>query len=100
MSTRKNVLANKKEKTSAWVHVFFILFGIVCIIPFVIIISASLSSETDLAMYGFSVLPKKVDFTAYKYLFKNPEMIINSYIVTILSTVYVDGGILPGKKYI
>ncbi len=87
MSTRKNVLANKKEKTSVWVHLFFILFGIVCIIPFVIIISASLSSETDLAMYGFSVLPKKVDFTAYRYLFKNPEMIVNSYIVTILITV-------------
>ena len=87
MSTRKNVLAKKKEKTSLWVHFFFILFGVVCIVPFIVIISASISSETDLAMYGFSVLPKKVDFTAYRYLFKNPEMIINSYIVTILITV-------------
>lgn len=52
-----------------------------------IVISASLSGETDLAMNGFSVFPRKVDFTAYAYLFKNPKIIINSYLVTIFITV-------------
>lgn len=59
MSTRK-CISKKKEKTSLWVHFFFILFGVVCIVPFIVIISASISSETDLAMYGFSVLPKRL----------------------------------------
>lgn len=48
MSTRKNVLAKKKEKTSLWVHFFFILFGVVCIVPFIVIISASISSITNI----------------------------------------------------
>lgn len=87
MKTKQHSIAAKKEKTSVWVHLFFVLIAVICIIPFVIVISASFSSETDLAMYGFSVLPKKVDFTAYKYLFRNPETILNSYIVTILITV-------------
>ena len=64
---------NPKEKTSIWVHLFFILFGLICIIPFMIVVSASFSGETDLAVNGFSVLPGKWDFTAYAYLFKNPK---------------------------
>lgn len=77
----------QKEKTNIFVHIFFIIFGALCIIPFMIIISASLSGETDLAINGFSVLPRKVDFTAYAYLFKNPKIILNSYVVTIIITV-------------
>ncbi|WP_394923971.1 carbohydrate ABC transporter permease [uncultured Robinsoniella sp.] len=83
----EHTINKKKEKTSIWVHLFFIIFAFLCIIPFLIIISASLSGETDLAVNGFSVLPRKIDFTAYAYLFKNPEIIINSYVVTILITV-------------
>lgn len=76
-----------KEKTSIWVHCFFVLFGFICIIPFMIIVSASLSGEADLAINGFSVLPRKVDFTSYAYLFKNPRIIVNAYAVTIFITV-------------
>lgn len=83
----EHTINKKKEKTSIWVHLFFIIFAFLCIVPFLIIISASLSGETDLAVNGFSVLPRKIDFTAYAYLFKNPEIIINSYVVTILITV-------------
>lgn len=80
------IIKKKKDATSIWVHIFFILFGALCIVPFMIIISASLSGETDLAMNGFSVLPRKLDFTAYAYLFKNPKIILNSYLVTIVIT--------------
>lgn len=51
------------------------------------VISASLTSSTDLSFNGFSVLPKKIDTSAYVYLFENPKQIINSYIVTIFITV-------------
>ncbi len=77
---------NPKEKTSIWVHLFFILFGLICIIPFMIVVSASFSGETDLAVNGFSVFPGKWDFTAYAYLFKNPKTIVNAYVVTIIIT--------------
>lgn len=87
MATIKPSDTKKKEKTSIVVHLFFILFGIICIVPFMIIISASFSSETDLAINGFSVLPKVVDFSAYAYLFENPGTIVNAYMVTILITI-------------
>lgn len=83
---KRNKVMNK-EKTPLAVHIFFLAFGIICIVPFMIIISASLSSETDLAFNGFSVLPRKVDITSYAYLFKNPKIIIDSYVVTVIITV-------------
>lgn len=83
---KQHSLKAEKTKTNLWVHVFFIVFGLICFLPFLIIVSASLSGELDLAVNGFSVLPRKVDFSAYAYLFKNPKTIIDSYLVTVFIT--------------
>lgn len=83
---QKNTIAEKRNKTSIGVHIFFLIVAFLSIVPFMVIISASLSGETDLAINGFSVLPRKVDFTAYAYLFENPRTIINAYLVTIFIT--------------
>lgn len=77
----------KKEKTSILVHIVFILFMLACVVPFMMVVSASFTSEKDLFEYGFSVLPPKVDFTAYAYLFKNPKKVLDAYLVTIFITV-------------
>uniref|UniRef100_UPI004057A90A carbohydrate ABC transporter permease n=1 Tax=Agathobacter sp. TaxID=2021311 RepID=UPI004057A90A len=77
----------KKNRTSLFIHFIFIAFSIACIIPFMMVVSASLSSVTDLSRYGFRILPKKIDISAYAYLFKNPKQIISAYAVTIFITV-------------
>ena len=87
MSKMKNKAVLDKERTSLWVHIFFILFGLACLIPFLVIVSASFSDEMDLARYGFGLIPPKIDLTAYAYLFENPRTIINAYRVTIFITV-------------
>ena len=83
----KTKITKKKEKTSIWVHLFFIIFGLACIIPFLIVISASISNDTDLAIYGYSVFPKKIDLSAYKLLMKDASLILDAYKVTIFNTV-------------
>lgn len=77
----------KKERTSWWIHLIFILFGSMCVLPMMLVISASFSSEADISKYGFTLLPKHIDITAYAYLFKNPMQIINGYKMTIFITV-------------
>lgn len=67
-------------------HIFFIIFSILCILPFVLLISISLSKEADIVKYGYSFIPKNIDFSAYKIVFLNPEQLIDSYKVTIMST--------------
>ena len=69
------------------IHLFFIGFSIICVLPLIMVISASLTSEMDLANYGFSLFPRKISFEAYNYLFKHPNVVINAYKVTIFTTV-------------
>lgn len=62
------------------------LFALFCALPFVLIISASLSSEAEIVKSGFGLLPRGFTFTAYEYIFKAPRQIIGSYIVTVTMT--------------
>lgn len=75
-----------KNRTSPIIHLVFILFSLACIIPFMIVVSASFTSVTDLSYHGFSILPPKIDFTAYQYLFKNPMVYVKAYGITIFIT--------------
>jgi putative aldouronate transport system permease protein len=53
--------------------------GFVCILPFVLLVSGSLSDEMTIRYTGYSLLPKEVSFEAYKLAFKNPDRIIQGY---------------------
>lgn len=63
------------------------LFSIICLIPFVVIISASFSNETIIAKEGFGLLPKGFTLSSYKWVFRYPKMILGSYGVTIVMTL-------------
>jgi multiple sugar transport system permease protein/putative aldouronate transport system permease protein len=62
-------------------------FATFCALPFVLIVSASLSSESEIMRHGFGLLPKGFTFAAYEYIFRAPRQIIGSYVVTIVMTV-------------
>jgi multiple sugar transport system permease protein/putative aldouronate transport system permease protein len=63
------------------------LFTIVCLLPFILILSASLSTESVISRQGFGLLPRGLTMTAYQWVFRYPKMILGSYGVTILMTV-------------
>ena len=60
-------------------------FTLLCVLPFLLIVSTSFSSEEIVRIKGFS-LPQSLSFEAYKMIFQNGKVIIGSYIVTILLT--------------
>lgn len=62
------------------------VFAIMCLLPFVTVISSSISTEGSLLRNGFSLFPKEVSFEAYQLLFKD-STIYKSYGVTIFITV-------------
>lgn len=68
-------------------NIGFVIACIAFIVPFVIIVSASISNEQDILNYGFKILPMKVDWSAYRYVFKNPGTILQAYKVTAIFTV-------------
>ena len=66
---------------------FITLFAIFCILPFELIVSASLTSEAYILKNGFSFIPGKFSLEAYKMVFKMPEAIIRAYGVTTVTTI-------------
>nr|WP_314461211.1 carbohydrate ABC transporter permease [uncultured Clostridium sp.] len=63
------------------------IFTIVCILPFLLILSASFSTESVISREGFGLFPKGFTFAAYSWVFRYPKMILGSYGVTIVMTV-------------
>ncbi len=63
------------------------LWSVICIFPFVLVISASLSTESIISKEGFGLLPKGFTLSSYEWVFRYPEQILGSYAVTIIMTV-------------
>lgn len=80
-----------KDKSAHVIAVFaYVLvgiFSIACLLPFVMMVSASFSEESALLKSGVGLLPKNFTVAAYQYTFNNPRMLVGSYVVTILITV-------------
>ncbi|MFC3789727.1 carbohydrate ABC transporter permease [Paenibacillus sp. GCM10012307] len=63
------------------------LFSLSCLLPFVMVISGSLSTEQDIMQYGYSLFPKTITFDSYKILFLGSNRIIDAYGISIFVTV-------------
>jgi multiple sugar transport system permease protein/putative aldouronate transport system permease protein len=68
-------------------YVTVTLFALFCLLPFVMMLSASFSSEAAIRRSGFGLLPKDFSLEAYAWIFQAPRQVIGSYIVTIVMTV-------------
>ncbi|MDR0525575.1 MAG: carbohydrate ABC transporter permease [Spirochaetaceae bacterium] len=82
----------KKDKISRAVTAFSVgfitVFALLCLIPFVMMVSASFSSEAALNTQGISVFPRDFSVETYKLAFKSPKQLLGSYGVTIGLTVF------------
>lgn len=67
-------------------HGIMIFLCALVIFPMLLLVMSSISKESDVIKYGYSILPKNLDFVAYQYIFKEGS-ILNSYLITILVTV-------------
>jgi putative aldouronate transport system permease protein len=69
------------------VHIALLLSSIACIIPIVLVLTASFTKESTILTEGYSLFPSEISLEAYQFIFENPKQIINSYVVTIFVTV-------------
>lgn len=67
---------------------FLLAFGaIVCVLPFIIILSGSFTDNTTILTQGYSILPRNFTFAAYETIFKAPKDILQAYKMTVFYTV-------------
>ncbi len=68
-------------------YAWMVLFSLFCLLPLLIMVSASFSTDTDLQKYGFGIFPHKFSAEAYSIVFENVEPLIRAYGVSIFVTV-------------
>jgi putative aldouronate transport system permease protein len=62
---------------------FLGLVALFCLVPFIMIVSGSFSSEETIVQNGFSILPQDFSLEAYKTVFKDPFVVYRAYATTI-----------------
>lgn len=82
-----NIRKDTSQRVVMIVSVIFVtLFSLTCIIPFICMISASFTSQRYITEHGYSLLPHNLDLTAYRFIFVQPQKVLNDYILTIVLT--------------
>jgi len=60
---------------------------ITCLLPFILLVSGSFSSDRAIRFNGYSMLPQEFNLEAYDMIFKYPVRLIQAYGVSIYVTV-------------
>ncbi|WP_148411316.1 carbohydrate ABC transporter permease [Murimonas intestini] len=79
-------MVRKDTGFQIFAHVFMIMLGITVVFPMALLIMSSISSEADIIKYGYTIFPKNIDFTSYKFIFGEGS-IFHSYMVTVFVTI-------------
>ena len=59
------------------------IVSIVCVLPFLLVVSGSFTDNGVIVREGYSLWPKVFSLEAYKVIFKNPASILQAYKMTI-----------------
>ncbi len=88
MATKQlKVRSDVSTKIFNFICYFFIsVVALISLIPFIMLISGSFTSESVIRFEGYSLFPKSPTTQAYKIIFKSPQTVINSYGISILIT--------------
>ncbi|MDR0668442.1 MAG: carbohydrate ABC transporter permease [Treponema sp.] len=63
-----------------------LILSALCIIPFILVISISLSAEETIQTYGYRLIPKIVSFDGYAYLYRQREVMLRAFGMSVLVT--------------
>lgn len=74
----------KKKFGAFTLNLILLILSFLVITPFILTLSISLSNEIDIANFGYKFIPKRIDLTAYKYVFQNPKSILDAYKITAI----------------
>ncbi|GMK39132.1 sugar ABC transporter permease [Paenibacillus sp. CCS19] len=78
-----------ESRVITWVsQVSLFLFAVICLIPFVLLIMASLTDQNSITANGYSFFPKVFSTAAYDFLLNRGADIARAYGITIFVTVF------------
>ncbi|MFD0681112.1 MULTISPECIES: carbohydrate ABC transporter permease [unclassified Paenibacillus] len=78
----------KTKNAGQWVlNLLFIIVSCFCLIPLILLITASITDEQTIIVNGYSLFPSEISWEAYEFLFRDSATIVRAYGISILVTV-------------
>ncbi len=68
-------------------HTTLIILTVIFVLPLLLVISGSFSTEQDIALNGYALIPSHFTLGAYQYLFNNSNLLLSGYEVSIVVTL-------------
>ena len=88
VQTSKKVKKGKAEIAFDVINYVFLTLGsIICVLPFILILSGSFTDNYTIITEGYSILPRNFTFSAYETIFKSPKDILQAYKMTFYYTI-------------
>lgn len=79
-------MKNRDQIEQIILNCIMVLLSLCCLVPFVLLITSSLTDETSLMQNGYSLFPKVWSLDSYQYLFRSGSKIFRGYGMTLLVT--------------
>ena len=79
-------MVSNKKTGQIILHIIFILLTLACVLPFLLLVMSSFTSEDCLMQNGYSLFPKEFSTEAYQYLVQRGATIARGYGITFLVT--------------
>nr|WP_234531726.1 carbohydrate ABC transporter permease [Paenibacillus pseudetheri] len=85
MTLDDNILSSRVFRMMA--YLIIMIFSLLCLFPFLLIISGSLTANESIIRDGFHLIPKVFSLEGYEMVFIFPTQLIKAYSVTVFVTV-------------
>ncbi len=63
------------------------IMALLCLVPFIMVVTGSFSSEAAITQNGFSLFIQDFSLEAYKTVFREPMVVVRAYLTTICLTI-------------
>ncbi|MGB4659645.1 MAG: carbohydrate ABC transporter permease [Mobilitalea sp.] len=85
---KSKIKLDKSDKiVRGFAYTFITIFSLLCLFPFILMISTSFSTEKLITRTGFAFIPKGFTTYAYEILLRDSNQLVGAYVVTIAMTV-------------
>jgi len=78
-----NKLRQNHPAVSIVSYSFITLVALLCLLPFLLIVSGSITNEDYIYTHGFTLFPREISFFAYSVIMRSPEAILRAFGVTV-----------------
>lgn len=75
------------KRFSIFSNLVLVILSLSCILPILLLLSSSFTSETALMKHGYSFIPAQFSLEAYRYLWYSRDQILTAYKMTVLATL-------------